>query len=145
MPMMEAWLRREHVAPFFECPESWLAEIRAREAEFSFVKHFIVMLEDVSVGFCQYYDCHHGREYEDWYKAEAPGELFGMDYLIGEPELLHQGHGKTIVRLLTERIRALPDAKAIVVQADADNIPSRKALEANGYEDKGDFYELRLG
>lgn len=144
IPTLKNWLVLPHVAKYYEPAENWLAEVSDRAGEFSFIKHFVVMLHERPVGFCQYYDCYFGRHYEDWYSCTVPDELFSIDYMIGEIDCLGQGYGKEIVRLLTEKIRRLPGAKAIVVQPDGENLPSRKILEANGYQEQGQLYRLEL-
>ena len=53
---------------------------------------------------------------------------------------------KEMVRLLTETIRSIHTAKAIVVQPDAENAISRSVLIANGYvyDENGDVWLLGL-
>lgn len=130
--LIERWLYLPHIAQWYDCPGDWLNEIRNRYGEFSFIKHFIAELDGIAIGFCQYYDCCFGQEYEDWYKVQKQGEVFSIDYLIGEPDYLHKGYGSEMVRILTSTIRLL-GAKKIIVQPEKDNIASRRALEANGY------------
>ena len=135
--LMERWLYLAHVAKWYKHPEHWLKELHERRGEFSFLTHFIVEYEGVPIGFCQYYDCYFAQEHEVWndkcHTGEKQGEVFSIDYLIGEPDYLSKGYGKEIVRLLTERIQNIPSAKKIIVQPEQDNDNSRAVLTANGY------------
>lgn len=111
----------------------------------SWIRHFIVMDENTPIGFCQYYDCFYANDMEDWYDVAQKNNTFSIDYLIGNEEYLGKGYGKAIVGLLTETIKEKEQAKQIIVQPDKENIPSNKALLANGYifdENKNYYYKL---
>ena len=141
--LLEKWLYQPHVARWYEHPEDWLIEIANRYGEFNFIKHFIAEVDGRPIGFCQYYDCYFGQEHEDWYRTEKPGELFSIDYLIGEPQALRKGYGSEMVRILTSTIRNL-GAKKVIVQPDEENTASRRALEANGYRTNGEYYAIEF-
>ncbi len=133
MPLLETWLRRPHVLKWYEDTDSWLAELRGRGGEFCWLHHYIARLAAQPVGFCQYYDCWDAREMEDWYEVDAPGQLYSIDYLIGEPAFLGRGLGKQLVALLTGTVRSITGAKQIIVQPDEANLASCGVLLANGY------------
>ena len=137
--LLEKWLRMPHVAKWYEHPDEWIHEINNRRGEFSFVKHFIAEVDGVAIGFCQFYDCYIGQQHEDWYTAEEAGVTFGIDYLIGEPDYLHKGYGREIVRKLNEMLFHL-GAKRVLVMPDKENASSCKVLEANGYTYNGKYY-----
>lgn len=73
------------------------------------------------------------NEIEDWYSVSKPNHTFSIDYLIGNENYLRKGYGKEIIRLLTQKVKAEQIAEKIIVQPDIENIPSNKALLANGY------------
>lgn len=142
IPLMARWLHQDYILKWYHDPEDWLLEINGRKGEFAWIHHFIVMDGQTPVGFCQYYDCFDAKDMEDWYQVARRGETFSIDYLIGERDWLGKGHGKAIVRLLTDTIRALAGARYIVVQPDKQNQASNHVLLANGYhfdEQKGYF------
>ena len=95
--LMERWLYLAHVAKWYKHPEHWLKELHERRGEFSFLTHFIVEYEGAPIGFCQYYDCYFAQEHEVWndkcHTGEKQGEVFSIDYLIGEPDYLCKGYG----------------------------------------------------
>ena len=142
--MVERWLYADHAARWFSPQEDWLEEIVQRRGKYTFIKHMVMEYEGTPIGFCQYYDCYYGQAYEDWYTAEAPGVLYSIDYLIGDPAYLRKGFGKETIRLLTEKVRTLPNAKEIIALPNAENIPSRRSLLACGYRDNGKYFELVL-
>ena len=132
IPMMEAWLKKEHVKKWYENPEDWLLEIRERLGEFSFIKHFIVYFGEQPIGFCQYYPCCEAGE--DWY-GDLPLEgTYSIDYLIGEEEYIGKGLGKATIKLLTAEVFSITRSQRIIVQPDAENTASCQSLLANGFE-----------
>ncbi|MDR1054899.1 MAG: acetyltransferase [Prevotellaceae bacterium] len=135
---LEVWLNKEYILKWYHDASEWLNEIKERNDSFSFLHHFIVLKGNVSIGFCQYYDCFDTQE--EWYSISWLNKVFSIDYLIGEEEYLGKGYGKQIVELLIHEIYKLSPKTEIVVQPDNDNVASCKALLANGFVyDKGYF------
>jgi RimJ/RimL family protein N-acetyltransferase len=143
--LLEKWLYVPHVAKWYKHPDHWLEEIHGRHSDFSFITHFIVVANGTPIGFCQYYDTHFAQEHEVWndepHISQKKGEIYSIDYLIGEPAFLHKGYGKEIVRLLCKEVRKT-GAKRIIVDPENDNLASNKILEANGFTHNGSHYEL---
>lgn len=129
--LLAKWLNKDYILKWYNDADEWLKEIRERNGEFGFLHHFIVMKNNKPIGFGQYYDCFDVQE--EWYIIERPDRMYSIDYLIGEEEYLGKGYGKEIVRLLMDEIYNLSPEAEIVVQPDNDNIPSCKALLANGF------------
>jgi len=144
MTLMKRWLYADHVDPWCENPLDWLKELRGRYGVYSFITHMIAEVDGVAVGFCQYYDCDQSEEYEDWgMDITSEGEVFSIDYLIGEPEYLHRGYGEKIISIVAEKLR-LKGAKEIIVLSDTENTVSNRALESSGFAWDGERYFLRL-
>ncbi|MCL2167190.1 MAG: acetyltransferase [Clostridiales bacterium] len=147
IPLMERWLYAPHVAAWYKHPDHWLRELRERRGEFSFLSHYIVEYEEKAVGFCQYYDCFHSRLHEvwndEWKVGDKQGEVFSIDYLIGETEYLRRGLGKRIVAELMGKLRAIGAIRCIV-SLEPDNIASRRVLEANGFTMRNGDYVLNI-
>ncbi len=145
--LMERWLYTPHVAKWYLHPEHYLAEIRGRHEKFSFLTHFIAEYEGTPIGFCQYYDCYFSQEHEIWsdcwHALDNKGDVFSLDYLIGEPEFLRRGFGGKMISLMLEDLRKL-GAKKVIVQPEAENAASNNALEANGFKKSGEDYILEL-
>jgi RimJ/RimL family protein N-acetyltransferase len=145
IPLFSRWLEQEYIRKWYTDPADWLYEVGHRQDEFCWLYHFIVTLDGVAIGFCQYYDCYAANALEDWYEVTTPGETYSIDYLIGESAYVGKGYGKEIVRQLTEMVRAT-GAKEIIVNPEAENQPSNHVLLANGfgYEGEKGLYRKRL-
>lgn len=142
--LIEQWLSKAYIRKWYHEPEEWIREIRERDGEFSFLKHFLVMDEGRPFAFCQYYDCFDAQE--EWYTIDSPGRVYSIDYLIGEEEYLGKGFGKAIVKVLVDKIKSNPGAEEIVVQPEEENLPSCKSLLANGFifDKEKEYYYLLL-
>jgi RimJ/RimL family protein N-acetyltransferase len=134
IPLVAEWLNKPHIEKWYAPVEEWLAEIRGRQGEFSWLHHFVVMQGGTPIGFCQYYDCFDSVGFEDWNGRafHRRGEVYSIDYLIGEENYLGKGCGKALVRLLTELVFSL-GASEIVVDPDKENAKSNGVLKANGF------------
>lgn len=128
---VENWLQLEHVRPWYSQPEDWLRELRARDGEFSFVRHLIACLEEKAIGFCQYYRCEDSGEVE--YRHYWQYGTYSIDYLIGDPTCVGRGLGKSLVGKLVDMVFFQTNAEAIVAQPDPENVASRATLTANGF------------
>ncbi len=150
IPLFEHWLNKEYIYTRF-CPngedekEAWLDEIRNRNGEFSFLKHFIVYHKDTKIGFGMYADCfflkdleEEGHDFESLYgDVTEKNHTFEIGYLIGEEEFLNKGISKIIIRKLEEEIIRL-GGKEIAADPSEENIFSVKALLSNGFKKKSD-------
>jgi len=139
---LKIWLNKDYILKWYHDADEWLDEIKERNGLFGFLNHFIVMKENTSIGFAQYYDCFDAQE--DWYSINRANELFSMDYLIGEEEYLRKGYGKVIIKLLIDKILEQSPNAGIVVQPENENTASCKALLSNGfvYDKEKDYYSL---
>jgi len=129
--IMKVWLYKDYIHKWYKQPEEWLLEIQNRKEEYSFIHHYIVLRDNVPIGFCQYYSCI--DVYEEEYKSFPREGTYSIDYLIGEEVFLKKGIGKIIVKRLIEKIRAHSDAKLIVVQPELENTSSCNVLRANEF------------
>jgi predicted acetyltransferase len=75
--------------------------------------------------------------------GEKQGEIFSIDYLIGEPGYLRRGYGKEKLAQMLEMLRKT-GAKTVIVEPERDNTASNHALEANGFMWSGHDYHLEL-
>ena len=143
--MLTEWLHKDYILKWYHDPDDWMHEIEGRNRDFGWIHHFIVMDNEIPVGFCQYYDCYDAKDIEDWYCVTERGDTFSIDYLIGNEAYLRRGYGKAIVKLLTDTIEKREQGKQIVVQPEKENNASNHVLMANGYiydEQKEYYYKL---
>lgn len=131
--LVEKWLQKEYILKWYHEPEDWLTEINKREEDFSWIHHFIAWVDNLPIGFCQYYDCYDANDLEDWYEVTQKGHTFSVDYLIGEEAFLGKGYGKEMIRLLTELLFKKEKAKRVIAQPEWENEASKGGFLANGY------------
>jgi len=119
------WVNQPYVLKWFKSADAWLEEINKRDNEYSFIKHFIYEVDGKPIGFCQYYEYVKGKE--TWHNNTDISNTYSIDYLIGEKEYLHLGHGIKLINELEEKLK-ITVCKKIIVQPDKDNLISRKTL-----------------
>lgn len=146
--MVKKWIMQDYISQWFGDVSDWEKELKGRNDEYSFIKHFIVEKDGNPIGFCQYYDWNSTVENEEEYE---PAGTYGIDYLIGSKELLGKGIGKEIVRIICDKV---VESEISVTQLVADpnieegrkNIASIKTLEANGfyYDEKTETYKKQV-
>ncbi|MDB2179534.1 GNAT family N-acetyltransferase [Citrobacter farmeri] len=135
--LLKKWLNNDHVKIWYERPEidlyleNWLEEVQKRDAEYSWISYFIVQQNERPIGFGMYYDCYNANE--DWYHIESEGEMFSIDYLIGDLTYIGRGYGKKMLKLLISSIKDNTPAKRIVVQPHEDNHSSCAVLLSTGF------------
>ena len=131
LPTLARWLAKPHVAPWYTPAEDWLAEVRAREGEYAFIRHFIIEADGVPIGFCQHYPYWLGGEV--WHGNLPLAGTYSIDYLVGEEAFLRKGCGAAAIRLLIRDAFARADAARIIVQPDEENLASQHVLRAAGF------------
>ncbi len=131
LPRFTAWLKEPHIAPWYAPAEDWLHEVENRHGEFSFIRHFIILADQVPIGFCQHYPYWRGGE--GWHGNLPLTGTYSIDYLIGELAYLRKGYGAEAIRLLVRDALMQPDAARVIVQPDELNAASRRAVLAAGF------------
>ncbi|MDR1760806.1 MAG: hypothetical protein LBR60_09845, partial [Fibrobacter sp.] len=72
--LIEQWLHKVYIKKWYDPINEWLDEIKNRNGEYNFIKHFIVKHNSVKIGFCQYYDCFAAKE--EWYEIDKPNQTY---------------------------------------------------------------------
>lgn len=139
-PMLSAWLAAPHVHEWWEEDP----DPAAVEAKFGpevdgtdpRTEYFVVQLDGAPIGMVQRYRI---ADYPEWVASLAPTgaptvAAAGMDYLIGELDLVGRGIGTAMLaefaRLTLERY---PEVSAMVVDVDPKNPRSWRVLEKIGF------------
>lgn len=138
VPLFSRWLAAPHVATWWReaaddqaIVDRYGPALDGRDS----TELFAVEVDGRAVGFAQRY-----RLADDpvWQAALAPAgvppEAAGIDYLIGEPELVGQGIGPQLIsQLVADTWARHPDVTAVVADVDQQNRRSWRALEKAGF------------
>jgi len=142
------WIMQDYISQWFGDVSDWEKELKGRNDEYNFIKHFILERDGEPIGFCQYYNWNSIVENEEEYE---PVGTYGIDYLIGSKELLGKGIGKEIVKLICDKvIESEENVTQIVadptIEVKRKNVASIKTLEANGFsfDERTELYRKRL-
>lgn len=93
--LFKKWLYLPHIAKWYTSPLDWIEEIEARNSDFCWINHFIVLCDSNLISFCQYYEfCNSGKIWNS--DVEIDG-TYSIDYMIGESDYLKKGFGKLII------------------------------------------------
>ena len=143
-PMLEVWLNKDYIKQWYGELEEWIEEIKNRDGKFDWLNHYIVEVDNKSIGFCQYFDCSKAPKGFEW-DDEPPG-TFAIDYLIGEENFLGKGFGTVIIQELIELILEIEDPIQIIADPVKENVKSIKLLEKNGFifDDVTSLYRLMM-
>jgi len=138
--LFSQWLKKPYIKKWFINPDAWLKEIYNRKTEYAFIHHFILLLDDKPIGFCQYYDYALGSE--SWHGSYPIDHTYSVDYLIGEENYLRQGYAKKMLFLLEDKIKSEAIALNIIVKPHQKNTMSRDLLKSVGYlyDSENDLY-----
>ena len=135
--LFEKWINKEYIYKWF-CDEegedekqAWLEEVRNRPNHYY---HYILMYQDVKIGFAQLIDLHHEQEYslEIYQKTFSLGEAYELGYCIGEESYLGKGLGKLMVLELERKARLL-GGKLILADPAEGNVASIRTLLSAGF------------
>jgi len=135
LPLLVDWFRHPHVSQWWKSTPD-LAQTRAKylpRLRGEQPTRMITVLEDgAPVGLAQWYRWDDYAEDRDNYRI-GRGEL-GIDYLIGDPPTCYRGLGTQLVDRLLGLLRSrFPAGTLVSVTPEADNTPSRRVLEKNGF------------
>ncbi len=136
--LLSTWLGRPHVQTWWEHE----SDLQAVERDFGAgvdrtdpVDYFIVWLDDRPIGFIQR---HVMGDNPHWHAAlqvvDAPLDAIGIDYFIGEEDLVGRGIGTALIGAFIDHTRATcPESSMILVDINPANPASWRALEKNGF------------
>ena len=135
LPLLQTWLDAPHVARWWPRED---ASVDALAAYYGPAidgtdpsRLFLTLADGTPVGFCETY-LH--ADHPAWDRTIGLPNVAGIDYLIGPPELCGKGLGTAIIGTFCELVLALyPQVTGIASAPQAENTPSRRVLEKNGF------------
>jgi RimJ/RimL family protein N-acetyltransferase len=141
LPLVEGWLRREHVARWWrdDIGES-LAEYRRALEGREPTDHFLIEVDRRPVGMIQTYLI---SDYPEWEEVVQVGDgVAGVDLMIGEADIIGHGLGpRVLAQFAREVVLARPGTQAVVATVDEANRRSWRAFEKAGFRYARDVVE----
>ena len=136
LPLLQAWLAAPHVARWWgeaptlsEVVTEYLPAIEGRDPTW----HHVVSLGERPIGMVQWYLWSAYPDSEDG-DIGAHGDEAGVDYLIGEADLIGQGIGPRMLgRYLDQIVFADPRVVGVRSTVHTDNVRSWRCLEKLGF------------
>jgi aminoglycoside 6'-N-acetyltransferase len=138
MPRLAIWLNHPHVSRWWREPSD-LVSVEQNYGPLAGgpdpTEGFIVHFDGRAIGYIQRYLI---DEHPDWHEtirhALGRADGIGIDYLIGEPDLVGRGVGRRLIsQFVSDSWSRYPTAERIVVAVQQENIASWRVLEAAGF------------
>jgi aminoglycoside 6'-N-acetyltransferase len=133
LPLVEEWLRREHVARW------WRDDIRESVAEYRGAlegreptDHFLIEVDGRPVGMIQTYLV---SDYPEWEEVVQVGAgVAGVDLMIGEADLIGVGLGpRVLAQFARDVVFTRAGVDAVVATVEEPNCRSWRAFEKAGF------------
>lgn len=137
--LVAGWLSREHIRTWWSDPATpaevaakYLPRIRGEDP----TEMFIVHHADRDIGLIQRYRI---ADHPEWLTILSDAgfdasSAAGIDYLVGEPDLVGRGVGTGMIQAFTERLfDDLADVSCVAVTPQSTNVASCRVLEKAGY------------
>ncbi|MCP2014122.1 aminoglycoside 6'-N-acetyltransferase [Deinococcus sp. HSC-46F16] len=133
LPLLTRWLQAPHVRVFWDDGERDEGAVRAHYFEPGRdVPGFVFRVEGREAGFIQRERITPDNEFWPW--AAPEGETWGVDLLIGEPDLTGRGLGPTVIRAFLDALRAeRPALRRVLIDPDPDNVRAVRAYARVGF------------
>jgi aminoglycoside 6'-N-acetyltransferase len=140
LPLVRAWLEREHVRRWWRDPIEEAIEKRRQGIEDGRTDQHLIVVDGRPAGLIQTYLVADSPDWEAIVGAE-PG-LAGVDLLIGEEELVGRGVGPQVLEAFArEVVFARPETNACVATVEEPNRRSWRAFEKAGFRHVRDVEE----
>jgi RimJ/RimL family protein N-acetyltransferase len=139
LALLRSWLDSDHIKDFWQetaddekLKYKYLVDLPRRS-----VWPFVILRENEPIGFIQYYEA--AKVGEGWWENEDPG-TFGIDLMIGRPELVGKNLGATIIREFIAFVQQRePSAKSIIIDPDPKNTRAVRAFAKAGFHSEGEI------
>jgi aminoglycoside 6'-N-acetyltransferase len=140
LPLVRAWLGREHVRRWWRDPIEEAIEKRRQGIEEGRTDQYLIVVDGQPAGLIQTYLVADSPDWEAIVGAE-PG-LAGVDLLIGKQELVGRGVGPQVLKAFArDVVFARPETNACVATVEEPNRRSWRAFEKAGFRHVRDVEE----
>lgn len=117
LPLLQDWLNEHHIKKWWDQD---MTKYQSRLAADSIIKCFIIKINQLPIGFIQYYP---SSQYED---------AIGIDYFIGNPTFISKSLGAFLLNEFIEK--ELSQIKIMIVDPVFDNILAIRTYEKAGFK-----------
>lgn len=132
VPLLTRWLQAPHVRAFWDDGERDEAAVRATYFGENEERGFVFRVDGRAAGFIQRERVEPGNEFFPW--AHPDGETWGVDLLIGEPDLTGRGLGPQVIRAFLAHLRAeRPGARRVLIDPSPANVRAVRAYARAGF------------
>lgn len=143
IPLLFAWFLAPHVHAWWAVPETeqefsgYILEKVKGEKPFA----FMVFLNDVPLGYIQYYYLNADLTADETWLPELPAGTVGIDQIIGEKSMLGKGYGTLFIKEFVVYLSTVVDPTITTVIADPDsaNYGAIKCYEKIGFKNMGEY------
>lgn len=141
LPLIERWLRADHVRRYWGDPEENGRLVREPPPG---CRRAIVEADGRRVGLVLWQHPTRG-ELDEAGLADVPESVIDIDIMIGEPDATGRGVGSAAVRLVAEAALADPGVPFVIAATVVDNTASRRAFAKAGFRDDREFDDVPSG
>lgn len=129
LPLLTRWRAAEHVREWWGDPGDLRAEYLLPPEP---VHHYVVLLDGAPIGLIEHY---HWRDHPDDARViGASPDEDGIDYFLGERELIGRGHGPAMLSaFLAQVVSAEPGVSGVRLDVSESNRRSWRCLEQIGF------------
>lgn len=140
LPRLCEWLRRPHLQRWWRQGSVDLAEIRDEYlppiAGADDAHPFLALIAEEPVGYIQWYDACLGP---DWWPADPPPGVRGIDQFLAAEDRLGQGWGRAMIGAFLQRLWADPTVTEVWVDPRPDNARAIACYRALGFRPRGEI------
>lgn len=134
LPLLVRWQSSPHAARWWLDPsdiESITAKHAPRIRGEQRTEVFIIELGRRPIGLIQRY---RHADYPYWDRAVGVADAVGIDYYIGEPDLVGRGLGSMVIAsFASDTLERYPEVDCVVAAPQQENVASWRALEKAGF------------
>jgi len=142
LPLIEAWLRADHVRPFWGDPEENIRLLREPPGEGQW--RAVIEAGGRKVGLVLWQHPTR-RELDEAGLFDVPESVIDIDIMVGEPGLIGRGVGSAAIRLVSDAALSDPAVPFVIAATAIDNHASQRAFAKAGFHNDREFDDVPNG
>lgn len=136
LPLVDRWLRADHVRRYWGEPETNLQALREPPAKGNW--RALIEADGRRVGLVLWQHPTR-RELDEAGLLDVPESVIDIDIMIGEASRTGQGVGSAAIRLVAEAVLADPEVPFVIAAASVGNLASQRAFAKAGFSSDREF------